>query len=169
MGTYVKKPVEIEAFRWTGGPDQTEGPQWIVDAIKSGEVGFNYVGTSQVEMTILTLEGKMIAKQGDYIIRGVEGEIYPCSPSVFEATYHPAIALPEWYEPWQRRLVLEAFELSARADKLSAFLRQTVTGNVPDPGLDARQVLRMQHSAMTTYLIILQTRIRGFVEPEPTA
>lgn len=169
MGTYVKKPVEIEAFRWTGGPDQTEGPQWIVDAIKSGEVGFNYVGTSQVEMTILTLEGKMIAKQGDYIIRGIKGELYPCKPEIFEATYDAARVLPEWYEPWQRRLVLEAFDLSERASKLSAYLGGVNGGQLPDPGILARQLLRAQHAAMTTYLIILQTRIRGFVEPEPTA
>ena len=40
MGRYRKKPVVIEAFKWTGGPAQLEDPEWIVDAIKRQEVWF---------------------------------------------------------------------------------------------------------------------------------
>ncbi|MFP8960023.1 hypothetical protein ACLIYP_05540 [Streptomyces nanhaiensis] len=41
-------------------------------------------------MLINTLEGTMSASPGDYVIRGVQGEIYPCKPDIFEATYEPA-------------------------------------------------------------------------------
>ena len=41
------------------------------------------------EVIIPTLEGNMIAKVGDWIIRGVQGELYPCKPDIFEATYEP--------------------------------------------------------------------------------
>ncbi|MEK5354538.1 MULTISPECIES: hypothetical protein [Paenibacillus] len=79
---YRKKPVVIDAFKWTGGPDQTEDPQWIIERIKMGQVSF-----ANGLMYIKTLEGIMEAKPGDYIIRGVKGEIYPCKPDIFEATY----------------------------------------------------------------------------------
>lgn len=87
---YKKRPVVIEAFRWTGGPDQEEDPVWIVDAIKKGEVWFKNIGTSNVQCCIETLEGVMAASVGDYIIQGVQGEIYPCKPDIFAATYERA-------------------------------------------------------------------------------
>ncbi|SFF22986.1 hypothetical protein SAMN04487969_11962 [Paenibacillus algorifonticola] len=82
MGKYRKKPVVIDAFRWTGGLDQSEDPEWIVNRIRMGQVSF-----SNGRMFIKTLEGVMEAQPGDYIIRGVQGEIYPCKPDIFEATY----------------------------------------------------------------------------------
>lgn len=90
MAKYRKKPIVVEAFQWTGGPDQTEDPEWIVEAIKQGTVRFNDEGTDQVTMEIATLEGNHIARQGDYIIKGIKGEIYPCKPDIFEQTYEPA-------------------------------------------------------------------------------
>lgn len=87
MTKYRKKPVVIDAFKWTGGHDQTEDPEWIVEAIKKGEVWFIGNGTERVALQIDTLEGVMTANRGDYIIRGIQGEIYPCKPDIFEATY----------------------------------------------------------------------------------
>ena len=87
---YRKKPVVIEAFQWTGGPNQTEDPQWCVDAIKAGTVFFTDSGTPKVKMLIKALEGVMTANQGDYVIRGVNGELYPCKPDIFKKTYEPA-------------------------------------------------------------------------------
>lgn len=84
---YRKKPVVIDAFKWTGGMDQTEDPVWIIDAIKAQQVGFDNSGTPQVTMWIGTLEGVMKANPGDYIIRGIKGEIYPCKAEIFEASY----------------------------------------------------------------------------------
>lgn len=87
MAKYRKKPVVIEAFRWTGDATQTEDPEWICDAIKKEIVWFNNFGTPEVNMEIATLEGNHIANRGDYIIKGVKGELYPCKPDIFEMTY----------------------------------------------------------------------------------
>lgn len=85
MALYRKKPVVIEAFEWTGGLDQIEDPEWVVDAIRHGEI--YYQGGDAPHLTIETLEGDMRASVGDYIIKGVKGEIYPCKPDIFAATY----------------------------------------------------------------------------------
>lgn len=85
MAKYRKKPVVIDAFKWTGGPDQIEDPEWIVSRMKMGQVSF-----ADGRMFIKTLEGIMEAQPGDYIIRGIKGEIYPCKPDIFEATYEAA-------------------------------------------------------------------------------
>jgi hypothetical protein len=82
---FKKKPVVIDAFKWTGGPDQTEDPEWIIDAIRKGTVSFP--ANAPLVMFIDTLEGRMTAQVGDYIIRGIKGEIYPCKPDIFAATY----------------------------------------------------------------------------------
>lgn len=89
MAKYRKKPVIIEAFCWTGDNDQIEDPEWILDALKAGTAWFNNVGTDQVELEIATLEGNHIARRGDYIIKGVKGELYPCKPDIFHTTYEP--------------------------------------------------------------------------------
>lgn len=88
MAKYRKKPVEIEAFKWTGDINQTEDPIWIVEAIEKGDVWCHEDSeSSYTEMKIKTLEGVMTANRGDYIIKGVKGEIYPCKPDIFEITY----------------------------------------------------------------------------------
>lgn len=86
---YRKLPVVIDAFKWTGGPDQTEDPSWVIHAIKTGDVYFTQSETEFCQMWIKTLEGTMEAKVGDFIIRGVKGEIYPCKPDIFNLTYEP--------------------------------------------------------------------------------
>lgn len=88
---YRKKPVVIDAFQWTGDAAQKEDPTWIVDAINNGDVWFCVdpfsKSTHITHMAIKTLEGIMEARFGDFIIRGVKGEIYPCKPDIFELTY----------------------------------------------------------------------------------
>ncbi|WP_129600454.1 hypothetical protein [Anaerophilus nitritogenes] len=87
MAKYRKKPVIIEAFQWTGDIEQKEDPIWIVEAIKKGVVSFLGQGTPNVKMIIKTLEGDHEASRGDYIIKGIKGECYPCKPDIFKATY----------------------------------------------------------------------------------
>lgn len=87
MAKYRKKPVVIEAFKWTGDINQIEDPEWIIEAIEKGLVWFNDIGTKDVTMEIKTLEGNHIANRGDYIIKGIVGELYPCKPDIFEMTY----------------------------------------------------------------------------------
>ena len=94
MAKYRKKPVVVEAFKWTGGPDQTEDPEWIVSALKKGSIlltentaRFIQLRDKIIGMEIMTLEGRHTARPGDYIIQGVKGELYPCKPDIFEMTY----------------------------------------------------------------------------------
>lgn len=76
MAKYRKIPVEIEAIKWDGTN---------VDEIKEFTNGDSYVFNNC--LFIRTLEGTMNANQGDYIIRGVKGEFYPCKPDIFKKTY----------------------------------------------------------------------------------
>lgn len=82
MSKYRKKPVVIDAFKWTGDVHQKEDPEWICKKIASGEVYFK-----DGNLFIKTLEGEMIADYGDYIIKGIKGEVYPCKPDIFEIIY----------------------------------------------------------------------------------
>lgn len=88
---FRKKPVVIEAFRWTANRDQTEDPIWIIEALAKpwGEAGSAIIGyiKGRPVLAIHTLEGVMEASVGDWIIQGVKSEIYPCKPDIFEATY----------------------------------------------------------------------------------
>ncbi len=89
---YRKLPVEIEAIQFTGD-NSDEVVQWGVDEIESGEWNLNGIGsplkwTNWVRcLAIYTLEGEMLALPGDYIIRGVAGELYPCKEEIFQQTY----------------------------------------------------------------------------------
>lgn len=83
---YRKKPVTIQAWRNTEDePDRAEAPGWLTEAIREGTIRMG--GGDRGFMVIKTLEGQMRADYGDWIIRGVKGELYPCKPDVFEATY----------------------------------------------------------------------------------
>lgn len=89
MARFRKKPVTIDAFRWAGGPAEAAvAIRWILD---SG--GLAHYATTNLEhgrIVISTLEGEMQATPGDWIIKGVAGEFYPCKPDIFEQTYEPA-------------------------------------------------------------------------------
>lgn len=86
---YRKKPVVIEAVQWTG-----ENIDEILSHGNSGphpSWGADFqVNTSDKTVEILTREGVMKASVGDWIIRGVAGEFYPCKPDIFAETYEPA-------------------------------------------------------------------------------
>lgn len=80
--TFRKKPVEIQAMQWDGDNWEEMIP-FIGDAGTLGIPDEHHL--TSVEIT--TLEGTMTASPGDWIIRGVKGEFYPCKPDIFEATY----------------------------------------------------------------------------------
>jgi hypothetical protein len=80
MGKYRKKPVVVEAIRFNG-TNHVEVGQFLAGADFEPSIG---------SIDIKTLEGTMRADKGDWIIRGVKGELYPCKPDIFEATYEPA-------------------------------------------------------------------------------
>jgi hypothetical protein len=91
MPYYRKKPVEIEARELTGS-NAGEIAAWVNSGggdeaiVRGGPRGGSKGGT----VIIRTLEGNMQAEVGDYVIRGVQGEFYPCKPDIFEATYEPS-------------------------------------------------------------------------------
>lgn len=83
---YRKKPVIIDAVRWEGQPVQKIRRELSVD----GPVPILRNLVTPTELIIKTLEGDMTASWGDYIIKGVDGEVYPCKPEIFEKTYDHA-------------------------------------------------------------------------------
>lgn len=82
MAKYRKKPVEIEAVRWNGAN------HLITETFMKGSGA--YIDYSQSKLGVIqipTLEGVMTAQVGDWIIKGVQGEFYPCKPDIFGQTY----------------------------------------------------------------------------------
>lgn len=77
---YRKKPVVIDAVQWTG-------EEKCYAAICELCTGRQIEASGDGALVIHTLEGDMRANPGDWIIRGVKGEVYPCKPDIFECTY----------------------------------------------------------------------------------
>ena len=93
---YRKRPVEIEAFQYDGNLTDANGewsiPDWAVEALNRKVMYYDSNGCAMPnELFIHTLEGKHHVSIGDYVIRGVQGELYPCKPDIFTATYEPAV------------------------------------------------------------------------------
>lgn len=85
---YTKKPVTIEAVLWDG-KQISEVTPWIREALNKTWGEGAIMRTGDV-IEIYTLEGIVKANPGDYILRGVKGELYPCKPDIFAATYSEA-------------------------------------------------------------------------------
>ena len=103
MARYRKKPVIIEAVQVVAavcnGKTRNGSlfkcevlPQWLEDALTIGTVAVHPSDRDYALLAIKAPEGTMIAQRGDWIIRGVKGELYPCKPDIFEATYEPVVA-----------------------------------------------------------------------------
>lgn len=97
---FCKKPVVIEAFQMTRErrADNSEWPNWLheawnLDVGSTGSVWSADYPDSDGKtdaLVIATEEGVMRVSWGDWIIRGVKGELYACKPDIFEMTYEPA-------------------------------------------------------------------------------
>lgn len=88
---YRKKPVEIEAIQWDG-LNLSEIKSFVGDSLQYEVNDAAYqagVAPPVINMCIHTLEGDMEVSKGDFVIRGVHGEFYPCKPDIFELTYEP--------------------------------------------------------------------------------
>ena len=80
----LKKPIEIEAVIWTGSNvDEIES----FTKNKTNISFYEIYKSDKVHLYIKTLEGKMHASINDYIIKGINGEFYPCKPDIFHKTY----------------------------------------------------------------------------------
>ena len=89
---FRKKPVIVEAVQCDDAilgaqRDWESLPDWLVAAYDEGKI---VIGRNQIYIS--TLEGQMTANRKDWIIQGVAGELYPCKPDIFNATYEPAPA-----------------------------------------------------------------------------
>ena len=77
MAKYRKRPVVIEAVQWTG--------ENLLEILQFSKDSF--IDRDNYTLKIETLEGVMTVSRGDYIVKGVDGEFYPCKPDIFEKTY----------------------------------------------------------------------------------
>jgi len=105
---YRKRPVTVEAMRLDSSDPVAFAQvyRWVEDHAGSFEAPARRgrrspcppsgvsIDPTNGDMLIATLEGLMRAKPGDWIIRGIQGEFYPCKPDIFEQTYEPAEDTP---------------------------------------------------------------------------
>ena len=153
---YIKKAVVIDAIQVKANnfdricdfmgctPEQVLNPMSDIDEF--GDSRDPYLG-----VIIDTLEGKMQANIGDMIIKGVNGEFYPCKPDIFAKTYDKAPA------DYKDRMRAEYYELNERWNKLGAFFQTAAYGNLNDK---QKALLEAQHKAMTEYRKVLRERIK---------
>ena len=105
MPKYRKLPVEIEAFQMTKERRwECDWPEWLMTAWNknSGEVGSLFLDSDDPDyerLMIGTLEGAHKVSWDDWIIQGVKGELYPCKPNIFEATYEEVEKVPLHVDP----------------------------------------------------------------------
>ena len=96
---YRKKPIVVEAFQMTRHRrwNNEEWPEWLHKAWNklTLDPGAFFSGFDQERLYLNTLEGEMKVDYGDYIIQGIRGELYPCKPDIFKATYDPVPNEPE--------------------------------------------------------------------------
>jgi len=99
VAKFRKKPVVIDAvqLRWdtwnemcefAGVGEETDQPHGVYIGEDGQALGDGRT-SNELGLQIPTKEGVMLARQNDWIIRGVQGELYPCKPDIFEATYEP--------------------------------------------------------------------------------
>ena len=97
---YRKRPVVIESFQYDGDMINSSGkpyvPEWAISAVNNNTMYYDgselFIHTLEgdhhvTELFIHTLEGDHHVTVGDYVIQGINGELYPCKPDIFEKTY----------------------------------------------------------------------------------
>ena len=94
INKYKKKPIIIEAVQWTG-INLEEIESFVGDSLDYNyKTHWDSSDLSNIEVKIKTLEGDHIVSIGDYIIKGVNGEFYPCKPDIFKKTYESVALTP---------------------------------------------------------------------------
>ena len=89
MAFITKEPVTIEARQYPTDPFDNAGAISVYEWVRRNSLGKTsaYIDPMSGDLMIHTLEGDMRVSAGDWIIRGVQGEFYPCKPDIFKATY----------------------------------------------------------------------------------
>jgi hypothetical protein len=161
---YVKKPIVIEAVQWTGenleelvtflggeitrsdifGNIYVSGNNFVYQSIDPKSVCTNFIPQNYCQLPlssilnglfIKTLEGNMQASVGDYIIKGIKGEYYPCKPDIFEQSYE------KWEEITLNNVCNTIFQPSGTA--ASSFITPTIR--------ESEQVVRAQEGTPLTF------------------
>lgn len=141
---FVKKRIEISAIQFKNDADTIKQIEEFMGDLFNG---IEPNGTINIE----TLEGTMIASEGDYIIKGINGEFYPCKPDIFEKTYDSADTT------FIERMEQEIIELKDRFSKLSKFIISDKFENLKH---EVKITMMMQAYAMEKYLYSLESRYR---------
>ena len=97
---YKKKPVVIEAVQFF---DTVESINELSEFIDDQNLRVSYENPEHPVVKIETLEGIMTASVGDYILKGIQGEFYPCKPEIFEKTYEQVQTGIDWSNPPKTR------------------------------------------------------------------
>ena len=148
MAQYRKKPVVIEAIQLTAETVQ-ECYDFVGAKGNFSECGMG-IDPADGQFKITTLEGVHTASVGDWIIKGVKGEFYPCKPDIFEKTYDSEVTT------FKERLIKEQEELNDKITKLYEF-GSTEKFKEIDPV--HKQLLVIQSGAMITYNETLKLRL----------
>lgn len=174
---FTKKPVTIEAIQWTGKNLRavitfTDGPP----DTRSTHAGMAWEAYADLVardgLKIYTLEGKMLANVGDWIIRGVKGEYYPCKPDIFEATYSQASKetdLPCQGDKDSRRLLSLEMAHKEWSEKTEWVQRTATTSEL---GKHRADVLRERIETLRTQVEALRAQPAGaatLAKPSPHA
>ena len=82
---YMKKPIIIEALQFEDTAERIEELSYFVD---DQDLRVTYKDPKNPKLLLKTFEGEVEASVGDYIIKGIQGEFYPCKPDIFNSTYN---------------------------------------------------------------------------------
>lgn len=138
MRRFTKKPVTIEAILASEVLDGASSgrfsdrtlrdgeepmPQWIIDAFTTAVIGFESQGGHEVVLINTEGHGQVRAERADWIIRGINGELYPCQPDVFEKTYAPA-----WIEDPFDKLDAAGMEMRSQVSEATRHAYETKIG-----------------------------------------
>jgi hypothetical protein len=145
---FTKRPVTIEAIQFADDADTISNIHGFLGA---DETCISYENPEAPVLKIVTLEGMMTAQVGDWVIKGVKGEFYPCKPDIFEATYERAES-----SDFKCRLLVETQETAARLNKLNTFM---ASDNFPKLPREDKDLLYSQQRVMSKYVQILGKRL----------
>lgn len=156
MTKFQKRPVTVEAVQWNG-----ENKDEILEFCGEARI-------KEDSLFIDTLEETMEASKGDYIIKGVKGEFYPCKPDIFEATYKAEDSGDPYEQSaslmvskdYKDRFKAEYIQLATRYSRLKAMVEKWDAGNLTFTPTCPRETYNFQLKAMKEYLDILVGRAK---------
>lgn len=84
---YIKKPIPVEAVQIYAGQAWDDMPEWYKEAYRCSDIYYANTSSACRGVMVKTLEGDVFAAWGSYIVKGIEGELWPVRGDIFEKTY----------------------------------------------------------------------------------